>query len=63
MPVEQHIAALAAGPYQVVVLPVKALPGEPEAYEPDQGPMRLLVAESDAGRGVAADEQRRASGW
>ncbi len=49
LPVEQHMAALAGGPYQVVVLPVRALPGEPEAYEPDQGPMRLLVAESMPG--------------
>ncbi len=49
LPVEQHMAALAAGPYQVVVLPVKALSGEPEAYEADQGPMRLLVAESMPG--------------
>ena len=49
LPVEQHLAALAAGPHQVIVLPVKALPGEPEAYEADQGPMRLLVAEAMPG--------------
>ncbi len=44
-----HLASIAAGPHQVIVLPVKALPGEPEAYEPDLGPMRLLVAESMPG--------------
>ncbi len=49
LPVEQHLAALAAGPHQVMVLPVKALPGEPEAYEADQGPMRLLIAEAMPG--------------
>ena len=49
LPVEQHLASIAAGAHEVSVLPVKALPGEPEAYEPDQGPMRLLVAEAMPG--------------
>jgi hypothetical protein len=49
LPVEQHLAAIAVGSHEVMVLPVKALPGEPEAYEPDQGPMRLLVAEAMPG--------------
>ncbi|HTN78586.1 MAG TPA: LCP family protein [Acidimicrobiales bacterium] len=49
LPVEEHLASLAAGSYQVEVLPVNALPGEPEAYTPDEGPMRLLVAESMPG--------------
>ena len=31
------------------MLPVNALPGEPEAYTPDEGPMRLLVAEAMPG--------------
>ena len=49
LPVDEHLAALAAGAHQVIVLPVKPLPGEPEAYEPDVGPMRLLVAEAMPG--------------
>ncbi len=49
LPVEQFMASLAAGAYQVQVLPVNALPGEPEAYTSDEGPMRLLVAEAMPG--------------
>jgi hypothetical protein len=49
LPVEQFMASLAAGAHQVEVLPVNALPGEPEAYSADEGPMRLLVAEDMPG--------------
>jgi hypothetical protein len=47
--VEQFMASLASGAHEVQVLPVNALPGEPEAYSPDEGPMRLLVAEEMPG--------------
>ncbi len=49
LPVGQHLAALAGGDYEVLVLPVLALDGEPESYRPDEGPMHLLVAEAMPG--------------
>ena len=49
LPVEQHLAALAGGDYEVLVLPVLALDGEPESYRPDEGAMHLLVAEAMPG--------------
>lgn len=49
LPVDQHLAALAAGDYEVLVLPVLALDGEPESYRPDEGAMHLLVAEAMPG--------------
>jgi hypothetical protein len=49
LPIDQHLAALAGGDYEVLVLPVLALDGEPESYRPDEGPMHLLVAEAMPG--------------
>ena len=49
LPIGQHLAALAGGDYEVLVLPVLALDGEPESYRPDEGPMHLLVAEAMPG--------------
>jgi hypothetical protein len=49
LPVDEHLAALAGGEYEVLVLPVLALDGEPESYRIEEGPVHLLVAEAMPG--------------